>query len=154
MKGKRGRWCDRFPAVKFQAEYAIVFALVIILLFGVVYLVIPRMLGSTGLPGGTLTGRVTIGPLCPVEPCTIPDTLLREAYRARRVVVRDPVDGTIVVAVAPEPDTDYTVFLPPGTYLVDINPVGMDRSPDVPRTVVIQDNGTVRVDISIDTGLR
>ena len=36
---------------------------------------------------GTLAGTVTIGPLCPVEPCTVTPDRLATAYTARTIVV-------------------------------------------------------------------
>ncbi|MDD1656703.1 MAG: hypothetical protein LUO87_04945 [Methanomicrobiales archaeon] len=138
--------------MKFQAEYAVAVALVILILFGVVYLVLPR--GPPESPHGVLTGQVTIGPLCPVEPCTVPDMLVMEAYSARGVIIRDQASGTLVESVVPEPGKDYSVSLPPGTYVVDINHIGIDRSPDVPATVTITRDTTTRLDISIDTGIR
>jgi hypothetical protein len=39
---------------------------------------------------GALTGNVTIGPLCPVEPCTVTPDRLTAAYAARTIVVSIP----------------------------------------------------------------
>jgi hypothetical protein len=48
----------------------------------------------------------------------------------------------------------YSAELEAGQYIVDINHMGIDRSPDVPKTVTIDPGQTVTLDIGIDTGLR
>lgn len=45
---------------------------------------------GTGSGTGTLTGNVSIGPLCPVEPCTIPHDRLIAAYAARPITISTP----------------------------------------------------------------
>jgi hypothetical protein len=86
----------------------------------------------------------------PGQPC-LPTP---ETYAARKVVILAP-DGVKVVATVPLNGTGYyRVNLEPGTYVVDINHAGIDRSPDVPRTVTIRTGETVTLDIAIDTGLR
>jgi hypothetical protein len=102
---------------------------------------------------GALTGNVTIGPLCPVEPCTVTPDQLAAAYTARTIVVSIPRDAVIAEAV-PDPYTGYTFILKPGTYFVDIKHHGIDRSPELPKTVTIRAGETIRLDISIDTGMR
>jgi hypothetical protein len=116
-------------------------------------------LGSTianpgsGVATGTLSGKVTIGPLCPVEPCTVTPERLASAYAARTIVVSVP-GGDVIAETVPDPQNGYSVALKPGTYRVDIRHTGIDRSPDLPETVIIRADETVRLDISIDTGIR
>lgn len=99
---------------------------------------------------GTLTGNVTIGPLCPVEPCTVNPGQLAAAYAARLIVVSIPGTG-IIAETVPDPFTGYSFSLKPGTYVVDIRHQGIDRSPELPKTVSIRAGETVRLNISIDT---
>jgi len=108
---------------------------------------------STGDGTGTLTGKVSIGPLCPVEPCTIPHDRLVAAYAARPITISTP-GGNRVTSVIADPETGYTVALKPGTYIVDIPKQGIGGSPELPATVTIRSGETVRLDISIDTGIR
>jgi hypothetical protein len=128
-----------------------IIALVIIILAGVLAL-------NAGMfqqedASGTLTGTVTIGPLCPVEPCSVSRDQVLAAYAARPLLIR--TDGGILVqSVTADPDTGYSVSLHPGTYVVDITPRGIGGSPDLPRTVTIHAGETVRLDIDIDTGIR
>ena len=102
---------------------------------------------------GTLTGTVTIGPLCPVEPCTIPPEQLSAVFAARTIIVSLP-GGAVIAESVPDPHAGYSIALKPGTYSVDIRHTGIDRSPDLPKTVTIRAGETVRLDISIDTGIR
>src|SRR5512145_2508366 len=102
---------------------------------------------------GTLTGTVSIGPLCPVEPCTISRDQLDAAYEARPITISTS-GGSVVTTVTASPDTGYSVTLEPGTYIVDIPHQGIGGSPELPATVSIHSGETVRLDISIDTGIR
>lgn len=109
--------------------------------------------GGTNGAAGTLTGSVSIGPLCPVEPCTISRDQLTAAYAARPLIVSTP-KGAEVARVTADPDDGYTIALNPGIYVVDIPHRGIGGSPDLPVTVTIRSGETVRLDISIDTGIR
>jgi hypothetical protein len=101
---------------------------------------------------GYLEGRVTIGPICPVEregvPCPVPP----EAYAAREIVLR--AEGKIVARTRPGSDGNYRLAAEPGRYVVDVNRTGVDSSTDVPREVEIRAGETTRLDIAIDTGIR
>jgi len=130
----------------------IVILIIIIIAVGIV-MSITISAPSSGGGNGTLTGNVTIGPLCPVEPCTVTPNQLTAAYGARTIVVSIPGAGFIAEAV-PDPYTGYSFSLKPGTYVVDIRHQGIDRSPELPKTVSIGDGETIRLDISIDTGIR
>jgi hypothetical protein len=109
----------------------------------------PNSVGGTGI----LAGNVTIGPLCPVEPCTVTPTRLIAAYAARTIVVSIP-DEAVIAEGVPDPYTGYSFILKPGTYVVDIKHQGIDRSPELPKTVTIRAGETIQLDISIDTGIR
>jgi len=133
-------------------------SLFIVLLIAITVVVAIVLSTTTTAPGsgggtGTLTGNVTIGPLCPVEPCTVTPDRLAAAYAARTIVVSIP-GGAVIVEAVPDPYTGYSFVLKPGTYVVDIRHQGINRSPELPITVTIRAGETVRLDISIDTGIR
>lgn len=112
------------------------------------------LLSAESLQGnGTLTGNVSIGPLCPVEPCMIPPDSLAAAYAARPITVSTP-GGTAVATVVADPVIGYSVALPPGTYVVDVPHPAIGGSRDLPQTVTIRSGAIVRLNISIDTGIR
>ena len=108
--------------------------------------------GSEGK--GTLEGKVTIGPICPVEregvPCPVPP----EAYAARKVIVYSADHSAVAKEVSLGENGTYETELEAGTYLVDINHEGMDRSGEVPKEISILPNKTVTLNIDIDTGIR
>ncbi|MBI4181290.1 MAG: hypothetical protein HY528_05100 [Chloroflexi bacterium] len=129
---------------------------------------------------GTLSGRVTIGPISPVERAGEKAVVPPEVYAARKVMVYEallgedkagtassPEDFTarqamvydknmnkLVKQVDLEPDGHYSVKLQTGIYTIDINHIGIDSSRDVPKKVVIRTGETVKLDIAIDTGIR
>jgi len=117
-------------------------------------------LNSGGIPTGpaaanaTLTGNVSIGPLCPVEPCTLSHDQLVAAYSARPLSIALP-GGAVVDTVIADPETGYAVSLKPGTYTVaDMRHQGIGGSRDLPATVTLRSGETVWLNISIDTGIR
>jgi hypothetical protein len=131
----------------------------IIMILVIITVAIAVALNSGGLPSGkgadtgTLTGNVSIGPLCPVEPCTLTHDRIVAAYAAHPISITT-TGGTVVASVTADPETGYTVALRPGTYIVDIPHQGIGGSRELPKTVTIRQGETVRLDISIDTGIR
>jgi hypothetical protein len=104
---------------------------------------------------GTLEGHVTIGPLTPVqregEP---PATPSPEAYAARKVVVFSE-DGVTEIGRLPiDSHGNFYTELPAGTYVVDINHLGIDTAAGLPKEIEIKPGETTVVDIDIDTGIR
>jgi len=103
---------------------------------------------------GVLEGRVTIGPISPVEREGEKREVPPEVYEARKVMVYDRSGKRLVKQVDLGEDGHYSVNLKPGTYVVDINRIGVDRSGDVPAEIRVAAGETVVVDIDIDTGIR
>jgi hypothetical protein len=89
---------------------------------------------------GSLEGKVSIGPICPVEQEGHPCPPSPEAFAARKILVFDARRSRLVETVSIDSQGLYHVSLKPNQYLVDINRVGIDS--------------TTRLDISIDTGIR
>ena len=114
---------------------------------------------STGCPGGAvemglLQGRVTIGPLSPVENPDERPPVPCEVYEARKIMVYDKNGRNLLQQVDIDCDSRYRVELEPGIYTIDINHIGIDSSADVPKQVEIMAGITFRLDIDIDTGIR
>lgn len=106
-------------------------------------------------PGmGMISGTVTVGPVCPVaredEPCEVSP----EVYTSREVIAYR--DDAVAVASRTHLNADgsYQFRLPPGTYIIDIAREGIDRSPELPRTVTLDAGETETLDFFIDTGIR
>jgi hypothetical protein len=70
------------------------------------------------------------------------------------VLVYDSGHNKLLYTVSLDDNGNYRIELEPGTYVVDINHVGIDRSSEVPKTIEIEPGITVVLNISIDTGLR
>lgn len=109
---------------------------------------------SAPLEPGTLHGKVTIGPLQPVEKPGEVIEVPCEVYEARKIMVYDKSGEKLVEQVDIDCEGRYSVELEPGTYTVDINRVGVDFSKSLPAQVEIESRITTRLDIDIDTGIR
>jgi hypothetical protein len=112
--------------------------------------------GCAGSPGepGTLEGTVTIGPIWPVEPPGGSPPVPCEVYQARKIMVYDERGSQLVSQVDIDCQGHYRALLKPGPYTVDINHLGIDHSPDVPKKIAVKSGETIRLDIDIDTGIR
>jgi hypothetical protein len=103
---------------------------------------------------GVLQGKVTIGPLCPVEPCHISPDQMEKAYDLRKILIYDANRQSVLEEVNISRNGTYMINLAPGNYVVDINRIGIDRSGEVPEKINIEPGKTVVLDINIDTGIR
>ena len=117
-------------------------------------------IGCSSMVGkGLLQGNVLIGPLTPVEQAGQETTLNCDAYALRKIMIYDKSGERLIQQVdiecnEEEQITRYRVELEPGTYMVDINHIGIDYSEDVPKQVEIKSGTTFKLDIEIDTGIR
>jgi hypothetical protein len=104
---------------------------------------------------GILQGHVSVGPLAPVvgpgmeEPTPGP-----AVFAERKVVVYDADGKRALLQVDLQPDGNYQVQLAAGTYVIDINHLGIDRGMNLPAIVEIHANQVTVLDIDIDTGIR
>lgn len=104
---------------------------------------------------GTLRGHVTIGPLVPVHREGEPDpTPAPEVYAARQIVIYKPNGKTEVVRAEIDAQGNYEIDLPVGTYVVDINRIGVDHAAGFPAEVDILADQVTILDVDIDTGIR
>lgn len=103
---------------------------------------------------GILQGKVTIGPMCPVEtkdhPCLPPPSL----FTSHKLVILNE-KGEQVAQVEMSGSGDYRTALNAGTYQVDYSPrdIGIPGSFD-PPTAEVRAGQTTTLDIHIDTGIR
>ncbi len=106
---------------------------------------------------GTLTGKVSIGPLCPVEPCP-PGAYPPNPYLSRELIFTPkgggrPADLPFYAKL--QADGSFEAELPAGKYevtLSDCNFLGCNYA--LPKNVNIEANKTTEMDIDIDTGIR
>jgi hypothetical protein len=105
-----------------------------------------------GSVGSGIQGRVTLGPLCPVEVAGSP---CPDAPFAATITVRRP-DGGPVLGTDTGPDGRFRIPLPPGTYTIEAEPL---RQNDIARMlplapVSVRPGAYTTVAISFDSGIR
>ncbi|MBI2937405.1 MAG: hypothetical protein HYY22_04300 [Thaumarchaeota archaeon] len=105
---------------------------------------------TTGEQTGIVSGKVSIGPLCPVEPCPGP---VPDVYSSRYVVLQP--EGGEPTRVKLSSDGGFEAQVRPGTYKVDLTDCTfMGCSRVLPKTVTVKANEAAYIQIDIDTGIR
>jgi hypothetical protein len=106
---------------------------------------------------GYLEGKISIGPLCPVEtdppePGCLPTA---ETYKAYPVSVWTSNDRRKIAQINPALDGSYRIELSPGNYLIKLEreQYTIGRS-NLPSEVSIITQKETILDIDIDTGIR
>ena len=107
---------------------------------------------------GTLTGKIVIGPLCPVETNPpLPECLpTAETYRIYAVAVWSKDERTKIAVIKPNLDGTYIIELPANEYIINFDSkyrfaIG---GSNMPVAVKIEAQKTSEVNIDIDTGIR
>ena len=104
---------------------------------------------------GSLEGKVTIGPLCPVEtvppdPACLPS---QDTYDAWPIVIWTADKKTKIATIDPDLSGNYFVDLPEGSYLIDLYKQHWFNM-SLPELIIIEPNETSLLNIDIDTGIR
>jgi hypothetical protein len=133
----------------------------------IVVMVISVLVGSLGVvsccPGGSeavlLQGAVTIGPIWPVEQPGENPPVPPEVFSSRYLIIYDESGKRLVrevyfTQIAQSAMGYYTAQIAPGTYVIDINHLGVDTADNLPVTITVTEDETVTIDINIDTGIR
>jgi len=107
---------------------------------------------------GVLKGKISIGPICPVQkdppdPACLPAA---ETYKAWATAVWTVNKKTKVATLDPTLDGNYQIGLPMGNYIIDYevartNSIG---GSNLPANVSITNIDTTTFNIDIDTGIR
>jgi len=114
---------------------------------------------------GTLGGKVTIGPLCPVEPCNLTPEQIAKVYEARKVIVYEQFSKTKVAEVNLDNNGEYSLSLKPGSYIIDVTdaygnelPLDLNKRPRlgnaIPKEIELKVGDNIVVNFDIDTGIR
>ena len=104
---------------------------------------------------GVLEGQVSIGPLVPAVQVGKPDpTPAPEVYAAREIVVYKKNGVTEFTHLEIGATGWYQGELPVGTYVIDINRIGIDSADNLPKKIEIRAGIITTLDIEIDTGIR
>jgi len=106
---------------------------------------------TTTTATGVLQGKVTIGPLCPVEPCpgAVPNP-----YVSRSLVLGPSNSGDAIMVKLNE-DGTYRAEVAEGTYTVQLTSctyLGCSRA--LPQQTTVSAGKTTELAIDIDTGIR
>lgn len=103
---------------------------------------------------GTVSGKVSIGPLCPVEPCN--STV--DPYSGKQLIFKPtgggrPVDQPFYAKL--KSDGLYSIELPSSNYSVTISDCQyMGCSAVFPKNITVTANKNLELNIDIDTGIR
>jgi len=103
---------------------------------------------------GAIQGKVTIGPLMPVVQPGVVYEIPCEVYEARKILIYKENGRDLIEEVSIDCDGNYQVKLPSGSYVIDINRIGVDHSSEVPAEIEVRPFKTIHLDIDIDTGIR
>lgn len=101
---------------------------------------------------GVLSGKMTQYPTSPVEGMNTPSSKPVPGIKLLILTMA----GKEVNSLVTDHDGQYSVFLPPGSYRVEMSRNNADRrhTKDLPATVIIKEESETRLDIRIDTGIR
>jgi hypothetical protein len=107
---------------------------------------------------GVLKGKITIGPLCPVErippdPACLPTA---ETYKAWAIAIFSAKEKIKFATLFPNLDGIFEIELPVGDFIIDYNVVRVIwvGKSNLPATFSITANNTTTFNIDIDTGIR
>jgi len=100
-------------------------------------------------PPGVLEGKASIGPRPESE---AGQPYPADVYQPRKVMVYSADRSTLISQVSLDDQGYYHVELAPGTYTIDINYVGTDRSNAAPRKLSIESGLHYMFDIDFNTG--
>jgi hypothetical protein len=101
---------------------------------------------------GYISGKVTLGPICPVEQAGVPCVIPAETYTSRKVIVFATDQQTVVKTTALDAGGWYKLTLDPGTYWLQVEPAGI--GPGEMKKVTVTQLQTSVIDFDIDTGIR
>lgn len=101
---------------------------------------------------GYISGKVNIGPICPVEIEGEPCNVSEEVYTSRELIVYTSDGKTVHDRINLLPDGTYNIAVGPGSYFVQISPAGI--GPGEMKAVAVTSLETSTVDFDIDTGIR
>jgi hypothetical protein len=107
---------------------------------------------------GILAGKVTVGPLTPVERVDVTPPVPDPTVFTSRHLLLYQADGTTLIEEIPIQAAGYygvyNVTIKPGTYVLDYPRQGIGGAKGLPATIRIEADKTTKVDVDIDTGIR
>lgn len=108
--------------------------------------------------GGTLSGVMTIGPVCPIEQIDNPCLPTAEMFASHKIAVfkEEQKVLTLVTTLTPDRNGQFSTELLVGNYLVKLEKSlpGPGGAKDLPKTISITKGVTTNITVDIDTGIR
>ncbi|MGA9142102.1 MAG: hypothetical protein WBZ29_17900 [Methanocella sp.] len=130
-------------------------ALLFLIVAAAVYVYAP---GGGQTDTGVLTGKVTVGPLTPVERVGVtPPVPNAEVFTSRKLLLYEADGKTLIEEIPIEAAGyygTYDVTLKPGTYVLGYPRQGVGGARGLPAKVTIEAGRTTTLDVDIDTGIR
>ena len=103
---------------------------------------------------GVVEGKVTVGPICPVERPGVPCKVPPEAYTSREVIVYKEDGKTEIERKHFDTKGHYRFELAPGNYVINIPASRVGGSKDLPKDITISAGKIILLNFDIDTGIR
>ena len=115
--------------------------------------------GETVAPEtGSLDIKVTIGPLCPVEPCKKTASEFAAIYEAYSFVITNPTTKAVILEQKLSYNGTNGAFkgnnIAVGEHELNIKPENIFTKRGFPKTVKIEKDKVTSLTVDIDTGLR
>ena len=99
-------------------------------------------------PEGSLKGKLTISPLCPVEPCTTS----RNPYADLQLTLKGE---SIIQYPRMDSEGNFELDVPVGEYELTLDPCKYPScQSEFPKSITIKENETTYIEINLDTGIR
>jgi hypothetical protein len=125
------------------------------LIFACIFLVLATTGSLNAAPPGFLEGHLKIVSAREVELANgTPASMTVESYAEFPLIILSSDRKGEVARITADANGNYHLALPPGDYVLDIKGRRRGHIRATPRTFKIVSNQTVRVDMSIDTGVR
>lgn len=140
--------------MSFSSKLILTIILVIAVAGGGVFYFTHKPTASNNALSATIKGKVTVGPICPVErlnsPCPVPP----EAYTSRQIILYAANGTTEIKRMNFTSTGTYSFKVSPGTYVLNIPQQGIGGSQGLPKTITVTSGETPEYDFPIDTGIR
>ena len=107
---------------------------------------------------GALDVKITVGPLCPVEPCNKTKEELKQIYESYSVVLSNDITKNVVSTQKVSSIDTYGEVkmsnLEVGAYELNIKPSSIFTNQIFPKKIKIEKDKTTSLEVDIDTGIR
>lgn len=129
----------------------------IVVFFGIILITGCTQQPAENIEKGLLEGKVSIGPICPVErnPPEPNCQPTKETFKAWPIGIWTPDKKTKVGQIEPALDGTYRIELTAGNYVIDLEKQSSGiGGNNLPVTIEIIAGETTTLDVDIDTGIR